>query len=331
MPHAERATVEVAGARLYTERQGSGPALLLIPGGGGDAGYYEELAPVLASHYTVISYDRRGNSRSPLTAPARPIDRREQYQDALAVLAHHGVERAHVFGGSGGALIALDLLTHRPEAVVAMVAHEPPAISVLPDAEEHRRFFAELADMARDEGCSAAFFRFVTTLDRDRSPALAMSRAGRRLMAALIDARLGLGRLARRTSATLTRRLPTHPTSFDARVLENIEYLIRWEVRIIPEYVPDLAGIAEAARPLAFAGGQQSRGRYYCRPGAVLAEQLGLDYLEFPGGHTGYLTQPVEFAERLREVLTGLVASVTPVAPAVPRERARPPVSPANG
>lgn len=52
------------GADLYFERRGRGPALLLILGGGGDCGYYAALADILASEYTVITSDRRGNSRS---------------------------------------------------------------------------------------------------------------------------------------------------------------------------------------------------------------------------------------------------------------------------
>jgi pimeloyl-ACP methyl ester carboxylesterase len=58
--------VRADGADLYTERRGDGPPLLLIAGGGGDCGAFSALADLLASRYTVLSYDRRGNSRSPL-------------------------------------------------------------------------------------------------------------------------------------------------------------------------------------------------------------------------------------------------------------------------
>jgi pimeloyl-ACP methyl ester carboxylesterase len=37
-------TVVAEGADIYFERRGSGPALLLISGGGGDAGNYSDLA-----------------------------------------------------------------------------------------------------------------------------------------------------------------------------------------------------------------------------------------------------------------------------------------------
>jgi len=44
--------------------RGSGPTLLLIAGGNGDAGIFERVASVLANEYTVVTYDPRGNSRS---------------------------------------------------------------------------------------------------------------------------------------------------------------------------------------------------------------------------------------------------------------------------
>ena len=48
---------------LYREVRGAGPVLLLIPGGNGDAGFYEPFAKALSGDFTVISYDRRGFSR----------------------------------------------------------------------------------------------------------------------------------------------------------------------------------------------------------------------------------------------------------------------------
>ena len=52
------------GADIYCERQGSGPLLLLIHGAMEDAGFYSSAADILAEKFTVVSYDRRCNSRS---------------------------------------------------------------------------------------------------------------------------------------------------------------------------------------------------------------------------------------------------------------------------
>ncbi|HEY3955206.1 MAG TPA: hypothetical protein VGM53_17700 [Streptosporangiaceae bacterium] len=79
-------TAHGAGADLYFERRGAGPPLLLIVGGGGDCGYYGRLADILADEFTVLSYDRRGNSRSRLHTGPGPLVMAEQRADALAVL-----------------------------------------------------------------------------------------------------------------------------------------------------------------------------------------------------------------------------------------------------
>ena len=62
-------------AELYVERRGTGPALLMISGGGGDAAYHTRVGDLLGDSYTVLTYDRRGNSRSTVDDPARPLTR----------------------------------------------------------------------------------------------------------------------------------------------------------------------------------------------------------------------------------------------------------------
>ncbi len=57
-------TITANGAELYYEVRGVGPSLLLIPGGGADAGWVTKLAEGLARDFTVVAYDRRGLSRS---------------------------------------------------------------------------------------------------------------------------------------------------------------------------------------------------------------------------------------------------------------------------
>ena len=61
-------TVSANGADLYHEVRGSGPPVLLIMGFTGDGGHFETLADLLADEFTVITYDRRGNGRSPRPA-----------------------------------------------------------------------------------------------------------------------------------------------------------------------------------------------------------------------------------------------------------------------
>ena len=60
--------VTVNGVELYHEIRGSGPPVLFIMGATGDGGHFDAVADLLADEFTVVTYDRRGNGRSPVPA-----------------------------------------------------------------------------------------------------------------------------------------------------------------------------------------------------------------------------------------------------------------------
>ncbi|WP_436764542.1 alpha/beta fold hydrolase, partial [Streptosporangium sp. V21-05] len=114
---------------------------LLICGGVYDAAGYASLAQRLADRYTVVTYDRRGNSRSPLDGPPESQSVETHADDAHRVLVEAGVtaaDPAYVFGNSSGAIIGLELAARHPERVRVLVAHEPPLFELLPDRDRWR-------------------------------------------------------------------------------------------------------------------------------------------------------------------------------------------------
>jgi len=138
--------IDVNGARIYHERRGSGPPLLLIVGLTGDAGWFEPFAELLAEQFTVISYDRRGNSRSPRPRDWTSTSVAEQADDAADLLSALRLTPALVFGNSFGATIALELLIRHPQVVRGAIAHEPFLPSLLPNAQDLNGFWqAKLA------------------------------------------------------------------------------------------------------------------------------------------------------------------------------------------
>ncbi|MGH2745268.1 MAG: alpha/beta fold hydrolase, partial [Thermoleophilaceae bacterium] len=128
--------IAVNGTDVYYEIQGSGPSLLFIAGATGDAGHFEQVADLLADEFTVVTYDRRGNSRSPRPAEWDSTSPEEQADDAAALLAALARAPAAVFGNSYGAIFALNLLIRHPESVRGAILHEPPLLSVLERPEE---------------------------------------------------------------------------------------------------------------------------------------------------------------------------------------------------
>src|SRR2546425_93418 len=63
--------LQVPGASLYYEVRGSGPVLLMMPGGPADARAFRHIGEPLATDYTVVTYDPRGLSHSTLDAPVQ--------------------------------------------------------------------------------------------------------------------------------------------------------------------------------------------------------------------------------------------------------------------
>ncbi|MEV0529660.1 alpha/beta hydrolase [Streptomyces sp. NPDC050439] len=271
--------LRVNGATLHYEVRGQGPLLLLIPGGSGGAASFDELADDLAAEYTVATYDPRGMSRSSLDDPEAEQSVAEHADDAFRVLEllSPGVP-ARVFGSSSGAIAALHLLTARSERVQRVVAHEPPTVTVLPDASTHLALVARVQEVFRTQGLMPAMNVFAAGLKKDT----------------------GTGAGTDRVEPKAEVELPSQAAARAEQTMANLPYFVG---RIVPSfmpYTPDLPRLAELSDQLVLAAGQDSRGELAYRPAALMAERLGTELLHFPGGHTGLTTHPVQFGELLR-------------------------------
>jgi pimeloyl-ACP methyl ester carboxylesterase len=145
-------TVAVAGGSIYYRTRGSGPPLLIMGGGPSNADTLEALAARLAEDRTVVTYDRRGYSRSPVDDPAAPVGIPRHGDDACQLIADLGAGPVSVFGTSFGALIALELAAAAPEVIGKLVVHEPPLGQLL--ASDERQPFDLDLDSAPDAGAA---------------------------------------------------------------------------------------------------------------------------------------------------------------------------------
>jgi pimeloyl-ACP methyl ester carboxylesterase len=107
----------IGDVQMYYEVQGTGDPILFIHGGGGstDGSWPKEYAGHLSRHFMVIMADSRGHGHS--TDGAGPITFGRIASDAVRLLDHLGVRRAHVVGHSAGALAGLYLLVDFPDRV----------------------------------------------------------------------------------------------------------------------------------------------------------------------------------------------------------------------
>src|SRR5262245_30297263 len=128
--------VQYEGADLAYWYQGSGPLLILIPGGGGHGAQFGAILPYLSRKYTTVAYDRRQNLRSIVEHP-KQLNPVQQARDIIAIAKHMGYEKTSLFGNSGGGIIALQLAASYPQHIEHVIVHEAPTTSLLPDATKY--------------------------------------------------------------------------------------------------------------------------------------------------------------------------------------------------
>lgn len=270
MPH-----LEVPGASLYYETVGEGPLFLCISGANGSADLWKPMAKRLSTHFKVATYDRRGFSRSMLLGAQDYEHRLEtDADDAERLIRHlspHDDEPATVLGNSSGGIIALELLIRHPDAVRTLIAHEPPAMKLLPDFEKLMSTQRDIYQTYRKSGIAPginAFAQFIMAGDE---------------------------------TAGLLR-------SFDPKVgpyvFSNTMY---WFERELPYYLAhslDLQALKMQQNKLLLLNGRESNHEApQYRVNAVLSEKFGIELHLMPGAHVGFAIHAAKFAKAVWEIL----------------------------
>lgn len=265
-------TITVPGARLYYQRSGTGPILLIVSGGAGDADASPRLVSALARHYTVITYDRRGLSRSRSGHDVETLKLQTHTDDVHHLLTALTTEPALVLGCSIGALIGLDLICRYSDQVNALVAHEPPLPQLLPEQERVKaeRDQTDIEEIYQRSGIGPAMAKVVSFLgidfDQDREPEVAMP-----------------------------------PPS--AQRLADMAFFFQHDAAAARRYCLDLTALRSAATRIVPAAGRTSRNTWVSHCSDRLADVLGASVVEFPGGHSGYVFHPQAFADTLHLTL----------------------------
>jgi pimeloyl-ACP methyl ester carboxylesterase len=271
MTNIQRLSLPVDGVTLAYTLRGTGPFLLLIPGGEGGGEGFHLLAEALSDRYTVVTYDRRGALGSPVDPPGQDVRLETHTGDAHHLLATLTSEPAYLFGSSAGALVGLDLMIQHPEQVRMLVAHEPPVEGILPSFDQSQN---EIADAIRaGDGPTALqlFFSRTGLQFNDLEPGVVLP--------------------------------PRNPQE----ALLRGQALMRYTFPAVHRYRVDVEALRGAAEQVPLVIGVSSSGQqtpvYQCT--LTLADRLGKQVAVFPSHHSGYITYPRAFAARLEEVLQG--------------------------
>jgi len=282
-------TLETPEADIVYDVHGPAPAdsphpPLVMVGQPMEAGGFH----TLASHFperTVVTYDPRGLGRS-----VRKDGREDhvpvvQAGDIHAVIRALGVGAVEVFGSSGGAVAALALVTAYPEDVSTLVAHEPPLVGVLPDAEAAERAGKAFRDAYQAGGFGAGMAAFITmtawkgefTDDYFAQPPADPAQFGM-------------------------------PTEDDGR---RDDPLMSDRSLAVTAYNLDVDALRAAPTRIVIGVGEESIDVMTGRTALATAAALSQEATVFPshhggflGGEFGYAGQPEAFAKKLREVLS---------------------------
>ena len=280
----------VPGGSLCYRTRGQGPPLVLIGGGPSNADTLTELAAQLDDDHTVVTYDRRGYSRSHVADPAAPVTIGDHADDVGQIIDDLGRGPAVVFGSSIGAVIALELAAAAPAEVARLVVHEPPLGQFLVGAER------ETFDNSDDEEAAGGGAEGGAGA---RLNALAGAIGVRRGAQGGPESGTGGGTPA--GSGAPTGGIPAG--GGDKARAGDVELFVTRDMPAVGEYHLDLARLAPLAGRIAVTAGRESRDFYPHLCAERLAGALGLPVTELPGHHAGMIQHPAGFAAELRDLL----------------------------
>jgi pimeloyl-ACP methyl ester carboxylesterase len=285
----ETHTLETAEARIVYDVQGPLPTAdgrppLFMIGQPMDAAGFRTLASFFPDR-TVITYDPRGLGRSTRSDGSADHVPTVQAKDVHGIIDALGAGPVEMFASSGGAVTALALVTQYPNDISILVAHEPPLVTVLPDAEAAERAMSGFRDAYQQRGWGAG-------------------------MAAFIAMTSWRGAF---TEEYFAQPAPD-PAQFGMPSEDNgsrDDPLLSKRSSAITSYRPDAHALAAAPTRIIIAVGEESADTFTGRAAAAMAGLLGQRAVVFPshhggfvGGDTPYAGKPEAFARTLRAVLS---------------------------
>lgn len=149
MPYAAAADK----TRLYYEEAGAGTAILFVHEFAADHASWELQMRYFSRRHRCVAYSARGYT--PSETPAGETFTYESFRDdAVAVLDHLGIDRAHFVGLSMGAYSSLQVGLHRPERVRSLTLAGVGSGSEPERVEEFRENSRHHADLYEREGAA---------------------------------------------------------------------------------------------------------------------------------------------------------------------------------
>ncbi|MEE8599933.1 alpha/beta fold hydrolase [Euzebya tangerina] len=282
--------LEVPGARIVWDLQPADtsdqPVLVMVGYPMGAAGFASQVGRF--TDRTTITFDPRGIERSSGGPTDQPLVE-QNVADLHALLDvirdQLGERPIDVFASSGGAVTALELLARHPNDVATLIAHEPPTLAVLEDAEAAGAAWLAVHDTYQRHGWATGMAHFIA-MTMHEGP----------------------------FDAEWASRPAPDPATFGMPAEDDgsrNDPLLSQDQTGVPHHVLDFAAIAAAPTRVVIGVGAETGDTLTGRTSTQVAAALGADLVVFPGGHNGFMGgeygqppgEPDGFAATLRHHL----------------------------
>jgi pimeloyl-ACP methyl ester carboxylesterase len=245
------------------------------------ASYFGVLADLVPDR-PIVTYDPRGTARNPTGTDDVPPQRHAE--DLHRVIEALAVGPVDCMGTSGGAVNLLALAAAHPEDIRRAVAHEAPIVTYLPDREVALAVLRDMKDTYRTQGNGPAMAKFIALVMYDGE-----------LTPEYLD------------------RPPPDPAMF-GQSAEDDGDRTNPLMRNLPscnEHEVDVEALQGFGDRFVHAHGAESGQQLAARGGRSVAALLGVESVEFPSNHGGFLPpqhgqpggDPEGWARKLLEVL----------------------------
>jgi len=245
---------------LYYEIRGKGEPLLLIHGAVVDSWFYENTANLLAKHFTVITYDRRGSSRSKIKGEASySLD--AQSEDIKVILDALDISEITIAGASAGGIIGHYFMLKYPKRVKKLIMYEPPLLALTMEENTSQKEWVDMMKTyIRDGKLNRALNEFIQSI------------------------------------GSTDDRAPQKPMDVEDREMENFYNFLKNEYTIFIDYYPDIEKSKTLTDKFVIAVGEGSGDAPYPTAAKKFANLLDKDVFYYPGYHNLPCDLPKEFA-----------------------------------
>lgn len=248
---------------LYCNIQGSGTPLILIHGAGCDSDFFEDVSNLLSKYYKVITYDRRGYSRSNGTIENDFFN--DSIEDLLEIIQQLvSNEKVILVGCSAGALIAMKFGEKHPELTSMIIAHEPPFLNLLPNNHSAIEILNKVNEFVNIKKYGRAANRFLLLMEEEDNSKI-------------------------KSEESLIREE------------KNMKYFMQYEFKAT--FDKDLDFKFNNTLNIIIGAGDAHRNNYHYIYAKEFTEKNDISFVHFPGKHNCAYNLPLEFASAIHGII----------------------------